>query len=96
MDSRADWVIPLEQAVPDDEAKWDVAVRGAAGLAQSLRAHRDEVLLYRRLATLRTDVPLAEDLGDLGWLGARRRELTSVCREIGDERFLERVHRWRE
>jgi 5'-3' exonuclease len=84
------------EAVPDDEAQWDVALRGAAGLAQSLRAHRDEVLLYRRLATLRTDVPLAEDIDDLRWRGARRSELTSLCRELGDERFLERVQRWRD
>jgi 5'-3' exonuclease len=84
------------EAIPDDEALWEVALRGAAALAQSLRAHREEVMLYRQLATLRGDVPLAEDLDDLRWRGARRSELASLCRDIGDERFLERVSRWRD
>ena len=83
-------------AIPDDETQWGVAVRGAAGLAESLREHREEASLYRLLATLRTDVPLAEEIEDLRWRGALRPELTSLCREIGDERFIERVHRWRE
>ena len=84
------------EAIPDRETEWKVAVRGAAALAQSLREHREEAKLYRRLASLRTDVPLAEKFEDLAWQGARRLELTNLCNEIGDERFIERVHRWRE
>jgi hypothetical protein len=52
--------------------------------------------LYRLLATLRTDVPLAEDPDDLRWRGAPRAELTALCREIGADDVLDRVHRWRE
>jgi 5'-3' exonuclease len=55
--------------VPDDAGAWTVKVRGAAALAESLRAHRAEALLYRRLATLREDAPLAETLADLKWRG---------------------------
>jgi 5'-3' exonuclease len=84
------------EAIPDQETQWSVAVRGAPALAESLREHRDEAVLYRRLATLRTDVPLTEGIEDLRWRGALRSELTDLCREIGDERFLERVHRWRD
>jgi 5'-3' exonuclease len=84
------------EAIPDQETQWPVVVRGAAGLAKSLREHREEAALYRRLATLRTDVPLAEKIEDLRWCGALRSELTSLCREIGDEPFIERVHRWRD
>jgi 5'-3' exonuclease len=83
------------EAIPDRESDWRVAVRGAASLATSLREHRDEAYLYRRLATLRTDVPLAEDLEDLRWRGARREDLTRLCREIGDEELLDRIARWR-
>jgi 5'-3' exonuclease len=83
-------------AIPDDDTQWGVAVRGAAGLADSLREHREEASLYRLLATLRTDVPLVEEIEDLRWHGALRPELTSLCREIGDERFIERVPRWHE
>jgi 5'-3' exonuclease len=84
------------EAIPDQAARWTVAVRGAAALAQSLGEHREEAILYRRLATLRTDIPLAEGIDDLRWRGARRSELTALCREIGDEKFVERVQRWRE
>jgi 5'-3' exonuclease len=84
------------EAIPDQAARWTVPVRGAAALAQSLGEHREEAILYRQLATLRTDVPLAEGIDDLRWRGARRSELTALCREIGDEKFVERVQRWRE
>jgi 5'-3' exonuclease len=82
------------EAIPDDATRWEVTVRGAAALAESLREHREEALLYRRLATLRTDVPLGEEIEDLRWRGALRPGLTSLCRAIGDERLIERVHRW--
>jgi 5'-3' exonuclease len=84
------------EAIPEREAEWRVPVRGAAALAASLREHRDEVYLYRRLATLRADVPLTEQIDDLRWRGARRDQLTMLCREIEDEGFLERVTAWRE
>ncbi len=84
------------EAIPDQETQWSVVVRGAAGLAKSLREHREDASLYRRLATLRTDVPLAEGIEDLRWCGALRPELTRLCSEIGDEPFIERVHRWRD
>jgi len=84
------------EGIPDRETQWSVAVRGAAALAQSLREHRQEASLYRRLATLRTDVPLAEGIEDLRWRGALRPQLTRLCGEIGDESFIERVHRWRD
>jgi 5'-3' exonuclease len=83
-------------SVPDDAATWDVSVRGRERLAASLRDRREEAALYRRLATLRTDVPLAEGLHDLEWRGAPRADLERVCAEIGWEAPLQRVPRWRE
>jgi 5'-3' exonuclease len=83
-------------AIPDAARQWRIGVRGAEALAQSLREHRDEARLYRHLATLRTDVALPETIDDLRWRGARRDELTELCREIGDEPFLERIATWRE
>ena len=84
------------EAIPERETDWRVTVRGAGSLAASLREHREEAYLYRRLATLRTDVPITEDLDDLRWRGARREELTRLCREIDDEAWLERITRWRD
>jgi 5'-3' exonuclease len=72
------------EAIPDDPARWSVDVRGKERLAASLRERRDDAALYRQLATLRIDVPLAEDLAGLEWRGARRAELEA------------RVARWRE
>jgi 5'-3' exonuclease len=83
-------------AIPNESRKWTVQLRGAQALAESLREHRHEANLYRVLATLRTDVPLTEEIEDLRWRGARRDELTTLCREIGDDAFLERVADWRE
>jgi 5'-3' exonuclease len=84
------------EGIPDREWEWKVSVQGAAGLAASLREHREEVVLYRQLATLRTDVPLEEETEALRWSGARRDELVTLCSEIGDETIVDRVHRWRE
>ena len=60
------------EGIPRDDQEWDIAVRGAARLAQNLRDHEAEVLLYRDLATLRRDVPLDEELSDLEWQGVPR------------------------
>ncbi|HEY6506421.1 MAG TPA: 5'-3' exonuclease H3TH domain-containing protein [Vicinamibacterales bacterium] len=87
-------VYPHLEAIPDRESEWRTSVRGAAALALSLREHRDEAYLYRRLATLRTDVPLVERLEDLRWRGARRDDLTALCRDLDDDALLERVPSW--
>ena len=81
--------------VPDDPQAWDVKVRGAARLAGTLAAERENALLYRTLATLRTDVPLAEDLDGLEWRGADRGALERVAGDLGDTRLLDRVPRFR-
>jgi len=82
------------EEIPDDPTTWTVTVRGAVALAKNLSEHRAEALLFRRLATLRTDAPLPEDLEALRWRGAVRSELTALCEELGDEAFLERIERW--
>jgi 5'-3' exonuclease len=84
------------ERIPDDPDSWSVKVRGAAGLAASLAERRESALLYKRLATLRTDVPLAEKLDDLAWRGARHDALEAVCEALGDRRTLERIERWRD
>ncbi len=82
------------ESIPDDASQWDVSVRGAAGLAQTLRQSRDAALLYRRLATLRVDVPLAEGPETLRWNGAIRSDLTALCEELGEPQLVDRVQRW--
>ena len=78
------------EAIPDDAARWDVPVRGAASLAASLAAHREAAVLYRTLATVRTDVPLAEDLEALRCRGPRSDLLEALGRRLGDSRLASR------
>lgn len=79
------------ESIPDDESSWPIKVRGAAALAKNLRELREEGLLYRTLATLRTDVPLGEQLDDLRWTGPSLPELRALCRRIEDDTVLERL-----
>jgi len=83
----------LEQ-IPDDARAWDVKVRGADTLAKTLREAREQAGLYRKLATLRFDVPLAEDVDGLAWRGARRELLEEVGTRVGDGAALTRVARF--
>ncbi len=71
--------------VPDDAAAWDVPVRGAARLAATLSSHRADAALFKVLATLRSDVPITEDLEGLRWQGARRDRLVPLCERIGEK-----------
>jgi len=75
------------EAIPDDAARWDVPVRGAASLAASLLAHREAALLYRTLATVRTDVPLEEELEALRCTGPRRDLLAALGVRLGDAKL---------
>jgi 5'-3' exonuclease len=81
---------PHLEAIPDDAARWDVPVRGAASLAASLAAHREAAVLFRTLATVRTDVPLAEDLEALRCRGPRSDLLDALGTRLGDSRLASR------
>lgn len=84
------------EKIPADVKLWKVKPRGADALAACLREHRKDALLYRRLATLRSDVPITETVKDLAWRGARRRELESICAEVGEQDLLTRITKWNE
>lgn len=83
------------EAIPEHPAAWPPAIRGAAGLARTLRERREEAFLYRRLATLVTDVPLQEELGDLEWRGAPRPEWEAWCDRIGAADLRSRPLLWK-
>jgi 5'-3' exonuclease len=71
------------EAIPDDSSKWNVAVRGADKLAQALRAQRTEAMLYKKLATLRVDCPIACDAEAVTWRGPDTAALSALCVELG-------------
>jgi 5'-3' exonuclease len=82
------------EAIPADVDAWTVAVRGAPALAASFTACRNEAFLFRQLATLRTDVPLAESLDDLRWRGPDVPALTALAQHWGDDAIVERATRF--
>jgi len=71
------------EAIPDTTADWGLGMRGAR-LAATLRQQWDEVVLYRRLATLRHDAPIAAAPDDLAWRGVDE-HLAEFCRSLGAE-----------
>jgi 5'-3' exonuclease len=67
--------------IPTDARQWDVQVRGAPKLAATLREGMQDALLYRRLATLATDVPLKETLEQLRYQGPKP-EYAAWCEAV--------------
>ena len=57
------------EAIPADWREWRVNAHNAATLARTLDDQRDRALLFRTLATLRTDVPVFDATEDLRWKG---------------------------
>jgi 5'-3' exonuclease len=81
--------------IPADPARWPAAIRGAAQLAWTLGAERDAVALYRRLATLVTDAPLAETLEDLHWRGVPRERFERWCATVDALPLVATLDAWR-
>lgn len=55
--------------IPEHHWHWNVTVRGPARLAAALNEQRDLALLFRDLATLRSDLKVLGDVEDLRWHG---------------------------
>jgi len=83
----------IEQ-IPADVAQWKVKPRGAIQLAATLVEHRDDALLYRKLATLVETVPLTETLEDLKFKGVPRERFERWCDELGVQRLKTVPKRW--
>ena len=81
--------------IPSDPSDWDVKVRGASSMSASLEERRVEADLYKRLAILRTDVPLKESLQDLEWRGAVESDYKTLCSDLGFNRLAGSPQRWR-
>ena len=80
--------------VPESEEGWEVTVRSAPKLAATLRDNKDAALLYRDLATLRTDAEIPQGLDDLEWTGVHRGEFIELCDELGFGGIRNRPRRW--
>ncbi|MGD0213417.1 MAG: 5'-3' exonuclease H3TH domain-containing protein [Terriglobales bacterium] len=59
------------ESIPTDWREWQVNVTSASALAATLARDRERALLFRTLATLRTDIPLFDDVDELHWNGPK-------------------------
>lgn len=76
--------------VPDSVSEWDVpGLRGAAKLAESLSSQRELALLFRKVATIVTTVPVG-DVDDWHWTGPRD-DFREFCVDLGVPRLADRV-----
>ena len=76
--------------IPADFGAWDVTVRGAAKLAQTLQDHFSDALLFRRIATIDYDAPTIDSVDDLEWRGPRP-ELASLAASVDAPALAERA-----
>ncbi|MDH3216984.1 MAG: flap endonuclease [Candidatus Krumholzibacteria bacterium] len=80
------------EAIPRDVTQWDTSVRGAAGLAAALREHWHDALLFRDLATLRTDADVFTDVDELRWRGPTR-DFAPLCERLGAPELADKATR---
>jgi len=88
------------ESIPRDVREWRVNVINAGALADTLCREWDHAVLFRKLATLRTDIALFEDVEELRWVGPRPNfhELASrldAARTESRRRVVERAKRTR-
>jgi len=76
--------------IPAEPGKWDVKVRGAVKLAATLQNNLDDALLFRRIATIETDVPNLGTVDDLAWKGPQE-GFVEFCATIDGERLADRA-----
>jgi 5'-3' exonuclease len=57
------------ESIPRDCRGWHVNAANASALAATLCRERKHAILFRTLATLRTDIPLFDDVDQLRWNG---------------------------
>jgi 5'-3' exonuclease len=57
------------ESIPRDASEWRVNAARAGALAATLAEQQDRALLFRDLATLRTDVPVFGSVDELCWTG---------------------------
>lgn len=81
---------PHLEEIPKDWRDWDPSIRRANRLAESLFAAWDDALLFRKLATLRLDVPVFNSVDELLW---RRPgpQFEQVCERLRARELLRRA-----
>jgi DNA polymerase-1 len=81
----------LEALLTDLDGIAKSGVRGATGLIEKVRAHAEQSLLAKQLATIRRDVAVPETLDDFRYPGPDRAALEALCRELEFHRLLREI-----
>jgi 5'-3' exonuclease len=58
------------ESIPADWREWKVNAANASALSRTLAEQHDNALLFRDLATLRTEIPLFDSVDELQWNGS--------------------------
>jgi 5'-3' exonuclease len=82
------------EKIPREASAWPRAIRGAERLAATLAEQMNQAILYRKLATLIDDVPLAERLEDLAWCGVPAASFMPWCDRLAVRGLRTRPTRW--
>jgi len=80
---------PHLEDIPKDWQSWN-SIKRAQKLAEALFGSWEEALLYRKLATLREDVPVFNTVEDLRWKGPGA-EFEKYCRRLRSDALLKRA-----
>ena len=73
-----------------DPNKWDVSVRGAGKLAETLSQNFNEAQLYKNLTILREDVPVMSNVSELEWVSPKE-HFTQLCDRLDASKLAERL-----
>lgn len=77
------------EAIPADARSWEVKIRGAPRLAAVLEKRREQALLFKDLATLRTCAEVGA-VEDWEWRGPTR-AFDALCKDLRSEALAERA-----
>ncbi|MFI5388959.1 MAG: 5'-3' exonuclease H3TH domain-containing protein [Candidatus Eremiobacterales bacterium] len=80
------------EKIPKDWRQWDPSIARARALSESLTKSWDDALLFRELATLRTDVPVFDSIDDLRW-GGPKPGFKAMTERLKAPEMLERATR---
>lgn len=78
--------------IPLEAGQWDITVRGGAKLAATLADNLDLALLFRRIATVETDIKGLGTVDEMEWRGPRD-GFAEFCASIDGDRLVERAGR---
>lgn len=78
------------EKIPLDPNKWDIPVRGAAKLAETLSQNFEEAQLYKELTILRDNVPVMSNVSELEWI-APKEHFAELCDRLDSSKLAERI-----